>query len=250
MKTFVALGFVCSSLVATAADTRCYELRTYTAAPGKLDALHARFRDHTTKLFEKHGMTNVGYWVPVENKENKLIYLLSFDTVPAREAAWKGFISDPDWKAAHKASEENGPLVSRIESTLLHATDFSPEIKPSRNGDERSFELRTYTAAEGRLPNLLARFREHTVALFAKHGITNFGYWVPNTGQPGADVTLVYLLAHKSPEARASSFKAFGADPAWVAAKDASEKAAGGPLTAKDGVKSAMLKPTDYSKTK
>jgi hypothetical protein len=250
MKTLSALALVCSCLVASAADTRCYELRTYTAAPGKLEALHARFRDHTTKLFEKHGMTNVGYWVPVENKDNKLIYLLSFETLTAREAAWKGFIADPDWQAAHKASEKDGALVSKIESTVLRATDFSPEVKASKGDGERVFELRTYTASEGRLRNLLARFRDHTVALFAKHGMTNFGYWSPNEGQPGADVTLIYLLAHKSPDARAASFKAFGADPVWVAAKEASEQAAGGPLTARDGVKSLMLKPTDYSKTK
>src|SRR5207237_9926609 len=81
---------------ATAADkdSRVYELRTYTAAPGKLDALNARFRDHTLKLFEKHGMTNVAYWVPIENTENQLIYLLSFAAKEARDATSRAFAAD------------------------------------------------------------------------------------------------------------------------------------------------------------
>src|SRR5207248_1378831 len=85
--------------VAAEPDSHLYELRVYYAAPGKLDALNARFRDHTMKLFEKHGMTNLGYWVPLgENKENKLVYLLSHPSEEARKKAWGGFLADPDWK--------------------------------------------------------------------------------------------------------------------------------------------------------
>lgn len=70
-----------------APDGRVYELRTYTATPGNLDKLLARFREHTLKLFEKYGMTNVGYWVPMDGKDgaaDKLVYLLSY---PSRQAA-------------------------------------------------------------------------------------------------------------------------------------------------------------------
>src|SRR5213595_1142897 len=88
-----------------AAKGRVFEIRTYTASDGKLDALHARFRNHTTKLFEKHGMTNVGYWTPVENTENKLVYMLAYPSREAREASWKAFMADPDWQAAHAESE-------------------------------------------------------------------------------------------------------------------------------------------------
>src|SRR5689334_8737236 len=73
-------------------DTRVFEMRTYYAAPGKLDALNARFRDHTCKLFEKHGMTNVGYWMPIENPDNKLIYVLAYPNRDAREKSWKAFM--------------------------------------------------------------------------------------------------------------------------------------------------------------
>src|SRR5258708_14465953 len=91
-------------------DSRCFELRTYYAAPGKLDDLHARFRDHTTKLFEKHGITNIGYWVPLENPDNKLFYVLAYPSREARETSWKDFAADPDWQAVRNTCEQYGKL--------------------------------------------------------------------------------------------------------------------------------------------
>jgi hypothetical protein len=240
-----------STVAALAAnnESRCYEMRTYYAAPGKLDELHARFRDHTCKLFEKHGMVNLGYWVPRANPEGKLIYLLAYPSREAREQSWKAFMADPAWQAAFKQSEENGKLVAKVESVFLSATAYSPEIKPIQ-AESRVFELRTYTATPGRLADLNTRFRDHTLALFKKHGITNLGYWTPMKDQPGADDTLIYLLAHKNAEARDASFKEFSQDPEWIAARQASEEKAGGSLTVKDGVKSVLLSPTDYSPMK
>jgi hypothetical protein len=227
-------------------DSRVYELRIYYAAPGKLDALHARFRNHTTKLFEKHGMTNIGYWVPVDNPENKLIYVLAFPSREAQATAWKAFGADPDWKKARAESETAGKLVGKVESVLLTATDYSPAIKPATGG-ERVFELRTYTASKGNLDHLNARFRDHTLKLFEKHGMTNIGYWVPLKDQKGAEDTLIYILAHRSEDAAKKSFDSFRQDPAWLTARKASEEKAGGSLTAKDGVKSIFMKATDYS---
>ena len=112
-----------------ASDSRCFELRTYTAAPGKLEALHARFRDHTNALFVKHGMTVVGYWVPSDADKgaaNTLVYLLAYPDRAAREKAWSAFGSDPDWNAARKASEVDGKLTEKVESVFLTATDYSP----------------------------------------------------------------------------------------------------------------------------
>ena len=234
---------------ASAADTRCYEMRTYYAAPGKLDALLARFRDHTCKLFEKHGATNIGYWVPLDNPDNKLVYILAFPSREAAEKMWKAFSADPEWKAVVKASEAGGRILAKIESVFLKATDFSPEIKPSADGT-RTFELRRYTASANNLPTLLARFRNHTCKLFEKHGITNIAYWTPTDAAQGADNTLVYIIAHKSKDAGAASFKAFRADPDWIKVKGDSEKAAGGSLTVKDGVVSTLMQPTDFSPMK
>ncbi|HEV3339619.1 MAG TPA: NIPSNAP family protein [Pirellulales bacterium] len=225
-------------------DTRVYEMRIYWAAEGKLDALNARFRDHTTKLFEKHGMTNVGYWVPLENPDRKLIYFLAYPSRDAREKSWKDFLADPQWQKAHRESEANGKLVDKVESRFLQPTDYSPAVKPSNKG-ERIFVLRTYTTTPGNLGALNDRFRNHTLKLFEKHGMTNVVYWTLMSDQVGADKTLVYILAHASKEAADKSFAAFRSDPDWVAARNASE--AGGSLTEKDGVKSLFMRATDYS---
>jgi hypothetical protein len=105
-----------------------YELRVYHAAEGKLDALLARFRDHTMKLFEKHGIKNVAYWLPTDDplKGNTLIYMLVHPSRDAATANWKAFQDDPDWQAVKSQSEANGKLVDKVESTFLSLTDFSP----------------------------------------------------------------------------------------------------------------------------
>jgi hypothetical protein len=106
---------------------RVFELRTYTAAPGKLEALKARFRDHTLAIFERHGMTNIGYWVPADTpgSENTLVYLLAHDSREAAARSWDAFREDPDWKAARAASERDGSLVTKVDSLYLDPTDFS-----------------------------------------------------------------------------------------------------------------------------
>ena len=104
---------------------RVFEIRTYYANEGKLDALLARFRDHTVALFKKHGMTNVGYWVPADNKENKLVYMLAFPSREARDKAFKAFGADPDWQKAYKESTKDGRLVKKIVNDFLGGTDFS-----------------------------------------------------------------------------------------------------------------------------
>ena len=104
---------------------RIFEMRTYYANKGKLDELKSRFRNHTVDLFKKHGMKNIGYWVPTENNDNKLVYILAYPSKEAREKSFKDFLNDPNWKAAYKASIKNGRLVKKIESVFLLGTDFS-----------------------------------------------------------------------------------------------------------------------------
>jgi len=127
-----AFIFLASVRLGTAADEaaaaeRVFELRTYVAAPGKLDALHARFRDHTTKLFEKHGMTNIGYWTPSEGEgtDDTLIYLISHESRDAAKKSWMAFGTDPAWIAARNESEKDGKLTTKIESRFLKPTDYS-----------------------------------------------------------------------------------------------------------------------------
>lgn len=248
-----AASLLAASITSLAAekDARFYELRTYTSPPGKLDALHARFREHTTKLFEKHGMTNIGYWTPSPNPENKLIYLLAYPSREARVASWKGFLADPDWKKAAAESEVNGKIVVKVEARFMTATDFSPEFPPSNTGAARLFELRLLTATPGNLPALQSRFRDPALALYAKHGIANLHLWQLMPDQKEADATLISLHAHADAAAAKASYAAFLKDPEWIAAKKASEEKAGGSLTTvPDGIKSIFMKPTDYSPMK
>ena len=243
-----ALLFQNFALLGAQTETRFFEMRTYYAAPGKLDDLLARFRDHTLKIFEKHDMANIGYWLPETNSENKLIYLLAFPSREAREKSWKEFFADPEWQAVAKASEANGKLVSKVESVFLAPTDYSPAVTPQSSEPPRVYELRTYQAAPGKLDALLARFRDHTTTLFTRHGMSQFGYWTPTEKKDGAGETLIYILAHKNREAWTESFKSFRSDPEWVKVKADSE--ANGSLTLKDGVHSVLMVPTDFSPAK
>ena len=112
-----------------ARDTRVFELRTYHAAPGKFEALHARFRDHTNALFKKHGMTVVGFWVPMDadkGSADTLVYMLAFMSREAAAAAWKEFGADPEWIQVKNESQKDGSLTTRIESVFMTATDYSP----------------------------------------------------------------------------------------------------------------------------
>jgi hypothetical protein len=109
-----------------------YELRVYHTLEGKLDDLLRRFREHTTKLFERHGMKNVAYWVPVDEpaKSNTLIYILEHSSREAAAASWKAFQDDPEWKSVRDKSEANGKIVEKVDSTYMALTDFSAYPQP------------------------------------------------------------------------------------------------------------------------
>ena len=104
-----------------------YELRIYTANAGKMGALQARFRDHTVRLFEKHGIKNVGYWTnSIGGRSDELWYMLGFESLAQRQTAWAAFQADPDWQKARSESEKDGALVHHIENRIMNPTDFSP----------------------------------------------------------------------------------------------------------------------------
>ena len=105
-----------------------FELRTYTAAEGKFDDLLARFRDHTLRIFEKHGMTNVGYWTPQDEplSANTLIYVLAHPSREEAEQSWRDFSSDPEWQSVAEESQRDGRLIVGLERVFIDPTDFSP----------------------------------------------------------------------------------------------------------------------------
>lgn len=239
-----------AALVPNRQRNAVYELRIYTLHPGRTEALLNRFRNHTLRLFQRHGIESLGYWMPTDPSDLRLHFLLRYPSREAREASWKAFMADPEWKAAQKASEADGPIVAKVENPYLQLTDYSAVFPTGNVSKSGVFELRVYTTPAGGLANLDARFRNHTLALFEKHGIHNVAYFHKLADQPGADSTLLYFVTHKSQAAAKASFASFGADPAWKAAREASEKAAGGSLTVPGGVKSYFLQPTDFSPTR
>lgn len=126
---FAARGVVGEPVAHAQASGKVFELRTYTTNPDKLGNLNTRFRDHTLRLFEKHGMTNVGYWVPTDGDKarNTLIYILAHKSREAATQSWAAFGKDPEWQKVAKASEEGGTILpGRPESVFLQATDYSP----------------------------------------------------------------------------------------------------------------------------
>jgi hypothetical protein len=140
MRKLSSVSFIlCVLFASPLADTRAtaaepppagkvYELRTYHASPGKMEALQARFRDHTCKLFKKHGFELIGFWTPTKGEEAKdiLVYIVAFPSVEAQKKAWQDFRADPDWIKAKAESEKEGSLTTKVESKNLTATDFSP----------------------------------------------------------------------------------------------------------------------------
>ena len=107
---------------------RVFELRTYTTPEGKLPNLEARFRDHTMRIFQKHGMSNVAYWTPTDTpaSENTLIYVIAHPSREAAEAAWASFRDDPEWATVSRESQVDGRIEAGVESVFMEATDYSP----------------------------------------------------------------------------------------------------------------------------
>jgi len=136
-NVFVVLAAIAVSFVAKvgmsqegdgSSSDRVFEIRTYTTEPGKLDALLARFRDHTSTLFEKHGIENIGYWTPADepHSQDTLIYIVAHPSRDAAKQNWEAFINDPEWHKARDASEAAGRIVTKVESVYMNPTDFSP----------------------------------------------------------------------------------------------------------------------------
>ena len=119
---------VASFADAAKTEGRVFEIRTYTTPEGKLDELHKRFREHTMKIFERHGMTNIGYWTPQDPAlaSHTLIYVLAHKSRAAAAKSWEDFRADPEWQKVKAASEVNGPIVTKVESVFVEPTDYSP----------------------------------------------------------------------------------------------------------------------------
>jgi hypothetical protein len=250
MKQFVttALFFLCFSFIASAQtkDSRYFEMRTYHCPENKRPDLIKRFENHTLRLFKKHGIESIAYFLPIDTSNYTLTFILAYPDLPSRDVSWNKFSNDPEWQEAAKQSEANGKIVARVDQVFMNvATELSPKIKKSKGGESRVFELRTYTCLPGKVTDLNTRFRDHTRKLFEKHGMTNIAYWY-SVEKENAQPKLVYLLAHKSEAAGKASFDSFRQDPEWIKVRDASE--ANGKIVEK--VESVYMKALDFSPIK
>jgi len=123
----VSLGFAVGRVSPPPASSKVYELRVYTPNEGKLDAVNARFRDHTRAIFDRHHMKSVGYWIPTEGAEaGKCVYVLEHASREDAQKNWDAFNADPEWVKVKAESEVNGKLVAKVDRTFMTATDYSP----------------------------------------------------------------------------------------------------------------------------
>ena len=124
-----AAGRLTGPVAHAQAGNRVFEMRTYTTNEGKLPALQARFRDHTTRFFTKHGMTNIGYWTPQDAplSQTTLIYVLAHESRDAAKKSWAAFQADPEWKKVAAESQVQGRILSKApDSIFMDPTDYSP----------------------------------------------------------------------------------------------------------------------------
>lgn len=225
MKTFISIALVILALpvMAQEIDNRYFELRTYHCHENKRPDLIKRFKNHTMKLFEKHGIANIAYFLPTHKDDNSLVFILAYPSKSSRDSLWNSFATDPEWQRVAKKSEENGPLVEKVDQVFMNIVpELSPSIKYGKHA-KRVFQLRTYYCFPGKLDNLKTRFKDHTRTLFEKHGMDNVVYWTTDE-KDNSPSRLVYLLGHKSEQEGLASFKAFRDDPEWQAVAKKSEE--------------------------
>jgi hypothetical protein len=273
----VFLMFLCSVCVLSPrleAQSPLYELRIYQPFEGKQKELLGFIEKHGMSITKANGIEILGAFVPSSAEDDRIVTLVRHKDRESCDRNYEKMMADPETRAAFQEAFPSGPPVQSLTRVFLRTTDYSPAL-PQESLGNRVFELRSYIASSGNLESLNARFRNHTMKLFAKHGMNNLIYWNVDDGgemkavdllagvspknQAAAEISeelpsqgnaLVYFLTHASQDAAKGSFDAFRQDPDWVAVRTESEKRAGGSLTAGSGVKSWFLKPTDFSPLK
>jgi hypothetical protein len=228
-------------------DGPVYELRIYAAAEDRLGHLVKRFREHTDRLFQKHKMESIGYWIPTDGtakEKRRFVYILKHPSRYAAYKNWNAFTHDPEWKrGVLEQPEFQRLLAERPTSIFMTANDYSAKAPTLSTKVGGIYELRTYTAAEKKLNALNARFANHTTRIFTKHGMNNVGYWTPYD-RPELKNTLIYLIHHESREKADKNWQAFGQDPDWK--KVARDSQREGKLLIKKPER-LYLKPLDFS---
>jgi len=243
--SLLLIAFFCTCLAqAQQAYTSSYfEMRTYTVHEGKMPNLIQRFQNHTLALFKKHGIENVAYFLSEEQADKQLTFILGYPSAAERELRWNNFANDPEWQAAAKASEADGPLVQKVDQVFMVWADGLNQRKQWANSG--IFQLRTYHLFPGKLDAIQTRFRDHTQTLFEKQGLVNYPYWI-TVEKDGIQPKLVYLIGHSDKPEFTAAFDRFRLDPAWIQVRDTSE--ANGKIVEK--IDAVFLTPLPFSPMK
>jgi len=185
--------FARSSSVKESSDGRVYELRTYFASPGKLDDLHNRFKNHLLGFHEKHGITNIGYWVPTDNPKRMIVALVSYPSMEARDRSWSRLSADREWIQARRESEENGRILDAIREEVLSA-DEATDVMTLAMNEGRGFEIHRFTAESGQGETVKARVREELNDEFGKSQVTVRFFTPTGEGNRTATTLLAFIV--------------------------------------------------------
>ncbi|MDG2388403.1 MAG: NIPSNAP family protein [Planctomycetaceae bacterium] len=194
-----------------------YELRIYKANEHRFQHLITRFRDYTDRIFARHNMKALGYWIPTDGtprQKRRIVYVLKHPSRYEAYANWIHFTNDREWQKVLDMPEFSGLLAEKPTSIFMTETDYSEKVASAIQQAGGVYELRTYTCNEGKLGALNDRFRDHTTRLFGKNGMKNIGYWT-TFDLPESQNTLIYMVHHESREQADANWKSFLSDPAW-----------------------------------
>lgn len=249
-RIVVLLALLLAAPMTAVATDKLYELRIYTTNPGKIEALNARFRDHTLKLFEKHGIENLYYWNVTEGAEgedpaNMLVYIVAHQDKAAADAAWQAFLADPEWQKVASESEVGGAILAGPPVSLYMETVAIPTGEPGAPGAGRIFELRKYNTGVDGLAGTIDRFQGGEAELFRKHGMETLHFWSTLDQS-----SFVYLLAHKDRETARASWQGFFAEFRSFMEKYNAGRPAPPAGTPRMTSEIRYLTPTDYSPLK
>ena len=194
-----------------------YELRIYKANQDRFEHLSTRFREYTDRIFAKHNMKALGYWVPTDGttrQKRSIVYLLKHTSRYDAYANWTHFTNDREWQKVLDMPTFRGLLAEKPTSIFMTETEYSDSFVTSNDKADSVFELRFYKCNEGKLDALNARFRDSVISLYEKHKLADVGYWTPFV-PPENQNTLIYMLQHESREQAAANWKALLNDPKW-----------------------------------
>ncbi|MGY3573094.1 NIPSNAP family protein [Bradyrhizobium sp. USDA 4504] len=220
---------------------KVYEFRHYQATPGKLEAMHKRHEDSILRLWGRHGVRLVGYWIPTFGGfTDELIYVCEWDSLDERNRIWSTYLDDPEWQEIWRETDKKyGVIHGRVHTELWRAAPYVPEplgvlaaVRKDRTGDDQGYEYRIkqgklyeyrrYAATPGNVETQHRRFETGVLPMLARHGVKLVGTWIPTFG--GFTDELIQIQEWDSLADRERVWKEILQDPEWQSIKEEADK--------------------------